>query len=76
MKMLRFDEAKKFADKVLEMEPDNTKAMNKKAQIHSCLKEFHKAIEMYQKVLVIDANNVEAQNGFRDTQMKIQMQMG
>lgn len=47
MKLLRFDEAKKYAEKVLELDPVNIKALLKKAQIHSFLKEFHKAIEFY-----------------------------
>lgn len=64
-----------MAEKVLELEPKNIKALIKKAQIHSFFKEFHKAIEVYQKVLEIEPENKEAQTGLMDTQMKIQMNM-
>lgn len=58
---MNFSEAKKFAEKVLELEPDNLKAKLKLASIHFFSKEYHKAIDMYKEVLKTDPENAVAQ---------------
>lgn len=67
MKLLKFDEAKKYAEKVLEMEPTNVKARLKIASIHFFLKEYHKAIDAYQEVLKLEPQNEEARKGLMQT---------
>lgn len=67
MKLMRFDEAKKYAEKILEMDPANTKARLKLASVHFFLKEYHKAIDEYKKVLSTDPENAEAKKGLMET---------
>lgn len=65
--MNRHDEAKKYAEKVLEMDSKNLKALLKKGTIHSYLKEYHKAIEFFNKALEVEPTNEEASKGLQDT---------
>lgn len=69
---MNFSEAKKYAEKVLELEPENLKAKLKLASIHFFSKEYHKAIDMYKEILAQNPENPEALKGLRDTQIKIQ----
>ena len=68
---MNFNEAKRYAEKALEIDPINIKAMLKQAQCFQMLKEYHKAIEVYENVIKQDSNNQEAKKGIETTYMKI-----
>ena len=51
---MNFTEAKKYAEKALELEPDNSKAKLKLASIHFFSKEYHKAIDIYKEILTTE----------------------
>ena len=57
---MNFNEAKRYAEKALEIEPTNIKALLKQAQCFQISKEYHKAIEAYEKILKQDPQNSEA----------------
>lgn len=44
---MRFNDAKKCAEKVLELDPSNLKAKLRIAAIHNFSKEHHKAMDIY-----------------------------
>lgn len=49
----------KDAEKCLEMDPNFVKAWARKATCHSLMKEYHKAMNAYEKGLKIDPNSKE-----------------
>ena len=74
-KMLKFNESMKYADLALELDPNFVKALIRKATVYQVTKEYHKAIEHFEKVLKLDPENNEAKQGIRVTQGKIAMGM-
>jgi len=75
MKMLKFNEALKNVEKALSFDQGFVKAWLRKAQIHIFTKEYHKAVECYEKVLKIEPENQEAAQGLQTTNMKIATSM-
>lgn len=65
----------KVVDRCLALEPENMKALLRKANIQHFLKEYHKALQTYQDILKIDPENVDAKNGIHNTQRTIQGSM-
>ncbi len=47
IKLMRFNDALKYCEQVLEMDPQNIKAMNRKGSIYNFRKEHHKAMDAY-----------------------------
>lgn len=74
LKMGLFNDAKRAVDKSLELDPKYVKAWAKKADIEFFMKEYHKALDSYQKGLDLDKDNVACKQGLRKVQMKIQEQ--
>jgi stress-induced-phosphoprotein 1 len=66
--------ALKDAEKCLSLDPNFTKAYGRKAQCHVQMKEYHKAMESYEKGLKIDPNSKELMEGKAQTLYKIQTQ--
>jgi len=60
------------AEKCLEMDPTFVKAYARKATCHQLQKEYHKAMDSFQKGLEIDPENKECTDGMMKTQMLIQ----
>lgn len=60
---------------VLEAEPQNIKAMNRKGQIYNFRKEYHKAIDAYKLTLQVAPENATAKQGLQATQQNIAMNM-
>lgn len=54
---MEFTIALKSIEKCLELDPIFPKAYAKKGNIHLGLKEYHKAIECFEKGLKLDPNN-------------------
>jgi stress-induced-phosphoprotein 1 len=50
-------------DKCLELDPNYNKAYGKKADCHFMMKEYHKALEYYEKGKSVDPNNIDCQQG-------------
>ncbi|CAL5989342.1 Stress-induced_protein sti1 [Hexamita inflata] len=62
---------------VLSNEPENIKAMLRKAQIERMRKQYYLSVESYQKLMQLDPSNAEAIEGFQKTALKInEMQSG
>lgn len=53
-KLMNFNEAKRYAEKALEIEPNNIKALLKQANCFQMLKEYHKAIDAFENILKLD----------------------
>ena len=62
LKEKRFEESLFYLDKILEIEPNNIKALTSKATAFSNMGEYVKALELYNKVLSIDKYNAEIGN--------------
>lgn len=60
------------AEKALELDPEFIKAWARKGTCHQLQKEFHKAMEAFEKGLAIDANNKECKDGYAKTMNLIQ----
>lgn len=60
------------ADKCLELDPQFVKGYARKATCHQLQKEYHKAMEVFEKGLAIDPNNKECTDGMQKTMMLIQ----
>lgn len=63
----------KDAEKCLQFDPTFIKGYSRKAQCHNLLKEYHKALEAYDKGLKIDPQNKECQDGKAKTMQTISM---
>lgn len=61
-----FDKALKLADKMLEVNPFLTKALNKKIQIYEKLRQKDLLIENYEKLLSINFNDFKALNRYQE----------
>lgn len=57
MKLMKYDNAKNYIEKCLNLEPENVKAKMRKAQIHYSLKEYHKAVKEYNDILKLEPEN-------------------
>lgn len=61
-------------DKALEIEPKFLKAFTRKGYCHFIMKEYHKALEMYNEALKIDPGNQDALEGKRSVDQAINQQ--
>ena len=51
------------AEKALELDPEFVKGWCRKGTCHQLQKEYHKAMEAFEKGLAIDPNNKECKDG-------------
>lgn len=70
-KIMDFQGAKKNCEKALELDPKYVKAWAKKGDIEFLQKEYHKAMESYQKGLGLDSENKLCRDGLQKTMMQI-----
>jgi len=63
----------KDAEKCLQLDPNFVKAYIRKGNVHHLLKEYHKAMEAYDKGLKMDPENAELKAAQQKTIMAIQM---
>lgn len=68
---MEFTYALKDADKCLEIDPNFVKAYYRKGNCHHLMKEYHKAMEAFDKGLKIDPDNKECKEGKIKTTMAI-----
>ena len=73
MKLMEFPSALTAIEKCLSLDPNFNKAYGKKGQIHFGLKEYHKAIECYEKGLKIDPNSTECKEGLVNVNKRMYM---
>ena len=66
-----FQGAKREVDKALELDDKYVKAWARKGDIEFLMKEFHKAMESYQKGLAIEPNNRLCTEGMQKTVLEI-----
>lgn len=71
VKIMDFNAARTQIEKSLEIDPKYVKAWAKKGDVEFFMKEYHKALESYQKGLELDPNSQLCKEGFQKTQMKI-----
>ena len=64
------------AEKALEIDPEFVKAWARKATCHQLQKEYHKAMEAFEKGLALEPNSAECKAGHAKTMMLIQTQSG
>ena len=70
---MEFAYALKDAEKCLEIDPNFVKAYYRKGTCHHLMKEYHKAMEAYDKGLKLDPENKECAEGKTKTMQAIQM---
>jgi stress-induced-phosphoprotein 1 len=70
-KLMEFNLALKDCDKCIELDPQFIKGHIRKGHICIALKNFQKAIEAFEKALVIDSTNQEANDGYKQAMMAI-----
>ena len=70
-KIMDFNGAKTQVEKALELDPAYTKAWARKGDIEMAFKEYHKAMESYQKGLKIEPQNVACKEGLRKVTQQI-----
>jgi len=61
-KLMEWQLALKDADRCVEMDPTFVKGWSRKGGIHFFLKEYHRALEAYDRILKLDPHNEEAKN--------------
>jgi stress-induced-phosphoprotein 1 len=71
LKLIDFSAALKAAEKALEIDDSYIKAYAKKGNAHFGMREYHKALEAFQRGLTVEPNNAEFQEGVRKTHMKL-----
>jgi len=71
IKLMEPTYALKDAEKAIELDPTFVKAWVRKATCHSLHKEYHKAMEAYQKGLDLEPGNKECTDGLQKTMMQI-----
>lgn len=71
IKLMEPTSAMKDADKALELDPLFVKAWARKGTCHQLHKEFHKAMDAFNKGLEIEPENKECASGLHKTQMMI-----
>jgi stress-induced-phosphoprotein 1 len=72
VKIMDFNGAKAAVEKSLERDPKYVKAWAKKGDIEFFMKEYHKAIESYQKGLSLEPTNSACKQGLEKTQRSVQ----
>lgn len=70
-KIMDFNGAQRQVEKALELDPKYVKAWARKGDIEMVQKEYHKALESYQKGLNIEPDNAACKEGFRKVQQQI-----
>lgn len=70
---MEFTEARKDVDKCLEIDPNFVKAYARKGTIHHFMKEYHKALSVFDQGLKIDPENKDCREGKAKTMQAIQM---
>ena len=63
IKLMEPVRALKDAEKAIEIDPEFVKAWARKGTCHTLQKEYHKAMEAFEKGLSIDADNKECKDG-------------
>lgn len=71
VKIMDFNGAKTQVEKSLDLDPTYVKAWAKKGDVEFFMKEYHKALESYQKGLSFDPESSLCKEGLRKTTMKI-----
>lgn len=71
-KLMAFREAKRDAEKCIEIDPLFVKAWIRKGRIEHLQKEYHSALQSYEKAMEIDPNNQELMKFVMDTRIAIQ----
>lgn len=61
--MMEPNQGLKDADKAIEIDPSFVKAWVRKGTCHQMMKEYHKAMEAFDKGLALDGNSRECQDG-------------
>jgi len=72
-KLLAFDNSLKDCEECLKIEPKFVKAWIRKGRIEHLKKQYHKAIESYEKAMAIEPTNQELHKFYRETKVAIQM---
>jgi len=72
VKIMDFNGAKAAVEKSLDRDPKYVKAWAKKGDIEFFMKEYHKAIDSYQKGLSLEATNTACRQGLEKTQRQVQ----
>ena len=70
-KLMEFPSAKAACEKALSIDPNYVKAWCKKGDIEFFMKEYHRAMESYQKGLSLDQTDRACMDGLRKVSMKI-----
>ncbi|CAM9636795.1 unnamed protein product [Discosporangium mesarthrocarpum] len=71
-----FNSAKTACEKALEIDPKYVKAWAKKGDIEFFMKEYHKALDSYNKGLAVEGDNALCKEGLRKTTLKINESAG
>lgn len=71
---MRPTEALQDAQRAIELDPEFVKAWARKGTAHQLLKEYHKAMEAFEKGMQLDPNNKDCKDGYQKTMMMIQTQ--
>lgn len=69
-----FPSALKDAEKCLEIDPTFVKCIARKGNIHMLLKEYHKALECFEKGIKLEPDNRDCNEGRTKTMQTISMQ--
>mmetsp|Transcript_42571 Transcript_42571/g.54739 ORF Transcript_42571/g.54739 Transcript_42571/m.54739 type:complete len:482 (+) Transcript_42571:568-2013(+) len=75
-KVMDFQGAKRAVEKALDLDPKYVKAWARKGDIEFLQKEFHKAMESYQKGLNLEAGNKLCREGLNKTMSQINSSTG
>lgn len=73
VKIMDFNGAKAAVEKSLDRDPKYVKAWAKKGDIEFFMKEYHKAIDSYQKGLALDPANAACKQGLDKTKRQVQV---
>ena len=73
-KLMEWQLALKDVETCVGMEPTFVKGWSRKAQIHSFLKEYHKAMDAYNEILRLEPENAEAKQGLEQVVATVNMQ--
>lgn len=73
MKLMEYAYAMKDAEKCIALDPTFVKAYYRKGTCHHLMKEYHKALEAFDKGLKIDPENKECKEGKIKTSQAISM---
>jgi len=72
-KLLAFDNSLKDCEQCLKIEPKFVKAWIRKGRIEHLKKQYHKAVESYEKAMAIEPSNHELLRFYQETKVAIQM---